>query len=375
MKKLYVLALAAVFLFVLVLSANAGEISTYGIKLSKEYSLDFSKDKPFQVFTGSISSDSDQLILLCDNGSKKVKSALVSYYRIKVYDIKDKKAKLIWRGPNLNDFEHAFTYGDLNNDNSNALYVFNYDKVDQYKYDGKKMKKQTFKLPVKYYTKQALIGDIDNDGKNELVAFVSDKKDKYALKENLSLIIYKCNLDKKEFNAVYFGTFSYSGEPAPDKLQCIADIYNKKKNKLVIKLGQTDIEPSRYKILSYQNNKLYKEKVFDQMNNISALDIENTAPNPEWFGKITGEIIPLKYSNENYVIAKMLPQVGAPSTTLAVDTFTSKKIINFAQIRLDNPSELISVTPITLTKNSNSSLFYLNRDGKADIYKVDSMEY
>lgn len=380
MKKTYTLIS---FIFILLLffsSANAVELNTYGIKLVKDFELNLESNMLWTSFTAPISSlsESDQIILACYDGYKKAKEKnkefIINYYRPKVFEIKDKQAKLIWTGPKLNKLENAMTYGNLFGDNSKAFYVVYKNRIEQYKYNGKKFLKQEFKLPVLYTPKQAKIGDIDNDGKNELVVFVSDKEGRFTSSEKLSLIIYKTN-EKSELTVAYFGTFSYKGGQNPDTLVCIDDIYNTGQNKLVIKLGKSDVGPSEYKVLSFQNNKLYKERILDQSNNITLLDMEDTSNNPEWQNKITNDFSIIKLNEKNYIIASMLPQTATASNTMAILSLTEKKLIIYAEIRLGSSSGALNMLPLNLNgKNANSCLLYLNENGKAEVYSIVNLE-
>lgn len=381
MKKKYFLF---IFLFILPLffcQLNAVELNTYGITLTKDFELTFDKNYLWDSFTAPISSlsSADQIILAYDAGFKKTKEKktefIINYYKLNVYDIKSKQAKLLWTSPKLNDFENTIAYGDLFNNNTKALYIFYKDTIDEYKYNGKKFVKQTFKLPVQYYIKQAKIADIDNDGKNELICFISDKNGKFPFAEKLSLLICKAN-EKNEFDVAYFGTFTYKGgDISSDKIVCIDDIYNTGQNKLVIKLGQTNIGQSEYKVLSFQNGKLYKEKIIDQENNISLLDLENTSHDSQWYNKITGEFSVIKFNGKNYIISSMLPQTITPSTSIAVSSLTEKKLIIYAQIRLTNTDSSATILPLNLEgKDANSRLLYLTENGNAVVYKIDSIE-
>jgi len=372
------------FIFILLLifsSVNAVELNTYGIKLVKDFELDLDSNMLWTSFTAPISSlsESDQIILACYDGYKKAKEKnaefSINYYRPKAFEIKNQQAKLIWTGPKLNELENAMAYGDLFGDNTKAFYAIYKNRIEQYKYNGKKFVKQEFKLPVLYTPKQAKIGDIDNDGKNELVIFVSDKEGiSAASSEKLSLIIYKPN-EKGELTVAYFGTFSYKGGQNSDSLVCIDDIYNTGQNKLVIRMGKADIAPSEYKILSFQSNKLYKERVLDQSNNITLLDLEDTAHNPEWQNKIKNDFSIIKLNGKNYLLAPMLPQTANPSNTMAVLSLTDKKLIIYAEIRLGSSSGALNILPLNLSgKSANSNLLYLNDSGKAEVYSIVNLE-
>lgn len=380
MKKTHTFIVFVLILFLFFSSANAVELNTYGIKLTKDAEFSLEKNFLWDAFTAPILSlsDTDQIIIASDAGAKKAKEKntefVINYYKLKAYGLNANLPKLIWTGPKLNDLENAVVCGDLFNDNTKALYIFYKDKIEQYKNNGKKFIKQSFKLPVPYYVKQAKIGDIDNDGKNELVAFVSNKDGRFALSEKLSLIIYKTN-EKNEFSVVYFGTFSYSGSGNSDELVCIDDIYGTGQNKLVIKLGKTNIEPSEYKVLSFQNNKLYKEKIIDQTNNISLLDMETTSYNPEWQNKIINKFSVIKLNGKNYLLSAMLPQTSTPSSTLAVSSLTEKKLVIYAEIRLSNADGSSIMLPLNLKgKGANSNLLYLTENGKAAIYSIGALE-
>lgn len=411
MKRLFYFILPILFfsfLFAPITPANADELTTYGVKLSKEYEFTVDPNLVWKTTAASVISNDDQILIAYDEGAKKAKenknTFVISYYKPKLYEIKDKKTRLIWTGPKLNDLENAIAFGSLGNEPASAVYVFYPGKMDQYKYNGKKMIKKSFVLPVKYYIKQAVIGDIDNDGINEIVAFASDKNAKYAQQEKLSLLVYKCKFDNKdkekekekykdkdrdketeeekentkekhEFNIIYFGAFSYSGGDYPDKILGVKDIYNNGENKLLIMFGAQNASPAQYKVLSYKNDKMYKEKVFDQSNNVSALDLDNTAYNPDWFNKLLNELYLLKYNGKNYFLTKMLPQTAAASTSIAINEITEKRIIINAELRLARISGASIILPINIAGLSpNSCILQLDENGKAVIYKVDAIE-
>ena len=179
--------------------------------------------------------------------------------------------KIVWQYPeryieNIADVKVrgiAWTVGDTDNDGVNEILIFEQHALNRYQWNGNSFKKDTFTFPE--IVDQAIVGDLDGKVGNELVTFslseITEDKRCY-IDPQYTLAVWSLIDDKYELIWQDSKKMKYCSALAipPDELVAVTDVENTGKNKLIVMHAQSDVSPSHYDFLVWENNSLKVDK-------------------------------------------------------------------------------------------------------------------
>ena len=146
---------------------------------------------------------------------------------------------------------YSWTTGDLDRDGSDEIITCLDSLVSQFIWNGEKFLTQTAVFP--YLIEQVRIGDINNDGDNELVFFCGES----LPHERIGYPYHLCIAKWKDSRLNMFWDDSvkldYAVRNMPDFLILIADVINKGYNQLLISRSQSDVSPTSYNLLKWND--------------------------------------------------------------------------------------------------------------------------
>ena len=146
---------------------------------------------------------------------------------------------------------YSWTTGDMDRDGWDEIIACHDSFVNRYKWNGSKFLKQTAVFP--YLIEQVRIGDINNDGDNELVFFCGES----LPHERIGYPYHLCIAKWKDSRLNMFWDDSvkldYAVRNMPDFLILIADVINKGYNQLLISRSQSDVSPTSYNLLKWND--------------------------------------------------------------------------------------------------------------------------
>lgn len=148
---------------------------------------------------------------------------------------------------------YSWTTGDLDNDGSDDIITCQDSLVIKYKWNGKKFQAQTMVLP--FIIEQVRIGDINNNGDNEMVFFYGESLPNERINFRHHLGIAKW--DSTDLHLLWDDSakLGYGVGYTPDYLLFIADVTNKGYNQLIVSRAQTDVSPTQYDLLLWNDKK------------------------------------------------------------------------------------------------------------------------
>lgn len=233
--------------------------------------------------------------------------------------------------------------GDVDNDSYDDILIYKNKQI--YILTGKE---QSFKEKIfntSLLIADLLIGDINNDSINEIIMFgFEDSKMQGSLKYHLCL--YKI-MDNRLINVwTDKGSKGYGKSDGSANLICISDVKNLSKNFLLLSTRQSDVSPSRYHLLRYQNNDLSLENSFIISDKKLILK-----GHIEKFPYIIGNYLPLKIANDQYFIA-----------TQIINGYKFEKVL--LKIK-NNEVNIYDLHPSEISNCKTSNMFYVNLDGKS----------
>ena len=152
---------------------------------------------------------------------------------------------------------YSWITGDLDNDGTDEIIACLDSLVNKYKWNGKKFLAQTALFP--YLIEQVRVGDVNNDGENELVFFCGESLPHERIGYPYHLCIAKWK--DTELNILWDDSIKlgYGVRNMPDFLILIADVINKGYNQLLISRSQSDVSPTAYNLLKWNDKKGFLE--------------------------------------------------------------------------------------------------------------------
>jgi hypothetical protein len=149
--------------------------------------------------------------------------------------------------------DYSWTTGDLDNDGSDEIIACHDSLVNRYIWNGKKFLAQT--AVFSYLIDQVRVGDINNDGDNELVFFCGESLPHERIGYRYHLCIAKWQ--DSTLNMLWDDStkLDYGVRNMPDFLILIADVINTGCNQLLLSRSQSDVRPTKYNLLKWNDKK------------------------------------------------------------------------------------------------------------------------
>ena len=304
-----------------------------------------------------------------NNGSKQIIAGVSNSFfaepygcRVVSYNTKDFKESVI---DNVGDLRcKDLTIGDVDNDEKNEIILGTHGRgiVRIYKWTNGKWSKEDLennyisKIDIQENTNHRVdnkdltckecvvqtavhivkVGDVDNDGKNELIATMSSPLELQKIDEISYIRLYKKingkwqnktidKLSNREFRSITIG-----------------DVYNQKKNVLLLGIGSPRNEKGSLYIYEYSNNKWEKRVIYNDqdeknMKGVALGDINGT-------GKRT------------VLLATGFPNAKIMTLTSEVEGFKKELIGTIASLfKLDKP-EFNSMVALIFQSGRNTNL-------------------
>jgi len=216
----------------------------------------------------------------------------------------------------------TWTTGDLDKDGKDEIIIFVNETIKRYEWDGEQFKMTIYEFP--YLVDDVLVGDIDNDNLNELVLFYyedpkCDRNEPPECRYHLGVAKYDYDNEKISLFWTDNGKFGYlhSHVIPPDNLICIADVGNVGHNQLLVAEAQSDVSPTRYNLLSWEEKELKLLKSFRILNRtiITERQVE------EWEGRasfLIGKLIPIEVKGKRMFLAG--EESSGKTTTVLIET-------------------------------------------------------
>jgi len=233
--------------------------------------------------------------------------------------------------------------GDVDNDNYDDILVYENDKISIFSGKEKSFIKKNIKTDL--YIANLVIGDINNDNRNEIITFEYAKLDS-ELKKDYFLKIYTYKEDR--FAKIWSdeGRMKYGEFTGRDYLINVSNFRNTSKNYLIISTKQSDVSPTKYHLLSYQDNQLSIEKKFIIANNEILFHQHN-----ENFPYIAGSFIPIQINKEQYFISTQISDGYKFEKVLF--KISNDKLVKYKFDDSDIP------------ESQSGKIFYMNLDGNS----------
>jgi hypothetical protein len=165
-----------------------------------------------------------------------------------------------------------WTTGDLDGDGSDEIITCYDSFVNQYSWNGKEFQGKTAEF--RYLVEQVRIGDINNDGDNELVFFCGESLPHERIGYPYHLCIAKWKDSRLNILWDDSAKLDYAVRNMPDFLILIADVVNTGYNQLLLSRSQSDVSPTAYNLLKWNDKKgrLELNKSFKISNQILPAD-------------------------------------------------------------------------------------------------------
>gem|GEM_PF-1632753 len=196
----------------------------------------------------------------------------------------------------------AWSVGDLNDNGRDEVAVSVDRTIKLYEWVDNQVSEVTHRFP--YLIDDILIGDANDDNSNELVLFCYQSP---LRSEDTGCQYHLCiaDLDSQHLHVSWTdkGRLGYikSNVIPSDHLVCIADIENVGHNQLVVAEGQSDMSPTRYHLLSWDEDELKPVKSF--IISKGTMVTEGHIEAPPW---MIGDFHPIRMGGETVILASMV---------------------------------------------------------------------
>lgn len=153
---------------------------------------------------------------------------------------------------------NLWTTGDIDGDGDDEIITCYDSLVSCYKWNGHDFLRRT--AIFRYCVEQVRVGDINNDGNNELVFLGGESLPRELIGYPYNLCIAKW--DTLGLHLLWDDStkLGYRVLNMPDFLLFIADIINVGCNQLLVSLSQSDVSPTVFNLLTWDENKGYLKR-------------------------------------------------------------------------------------------------------------------
>ena len=224
-------------------------------------------------------------------------------FNFEVFEFTEENWKVRYRIPfadsssNIDIRDIAWTIGDLNKNDKEEILICHKRTVKRYEWNGETFKESVSELL--YSVGDVIIGDIDNDNSNELVAFCYDRPFKPG-GEYYRCYLCVVELSNGELNIIWTdqGNLGYSGRgESSDDLVCIADVENIGFDQLLVAEGQSDMSATTYNLLTWEKNKLQIANSFI---------LHRGTAESEGLPCVIGKLVPINISGQTMFIGALI---------------------------------------------------------------------
>lgn len=154
---------------------------------------------------------------------------------------------------------NLWTTGDIDGDSSDEIITCSDSFVSIYKWNGQDFMIRT--TTFRYCVEQVRVGDINNDGNNELVFLGGDSLPKDVIGYPYHLCITKWDTSGLHMLWDDSTKLGYGVRNMPDFLLPIADVTNRGYNQMLISRSQSDVSPTEYNLLEWNDKKKHLELI------------------------------------------------------------------------------------------------------------------
>ncbi len=224
---------------------------------------------------------------------------LIYQYREAIWDSLG-QLRLVPEGSTVR--EAAWTVGDLDDDGRDEIIVCTARTIRHYRWTHNQFSETSYELA--YFVDDILVGDVDNDSLNELVLFCYENP---LRREDPGCRYHLCiaHLHESGLNISWTdkGELGYvkSNVIPSDNLVCIGDIENAGHSKLVVAEGQSDLSPTRYNLLIWNEGGLRLTKSFIVAK--GTVVTEEHIEIPPW---MTDDFRPMEIGQETLLLGSMV---------------------------------------------------------------------
>lgn len=196
-------------------------------------------------------------------GVAKVELAAFRYHNEEWTIVWQYPMRYLGNNPEVNVRGIAWTVGDTDNDGREEILIFEQRTLLRHEWNGSNFEKVTFLFPE--IIDQAIVGNLDSENGDELITFGLTEtydSDRYYLDPSYTLQLYQSNRFNYELiwqDSKRMG-YSNTGIIPPDKLVTIGNVENTGKNQLVVMHAQSDVSPSHYDFIMWEDAGLELKK-------------------------------------------------------------------------------------------------------------------